>query len=394
MITPYYGEFLIIPMPLELSVNRCSNGCHYCFSNLNGYKAKRSIQSILNHLQKFPNRNDPASVLLKEKRPICLSNRTDPFALSNYRDTIKIVEICTALDIDIAYQTKGGKGIDEVLSFAKPAIWYITICQDDDVLRKKIEPGTISIKERLKLIEKLVDHGHLVNVGINPFVPEWIKDKKTLVKDIKTAGCYGITVEGFHFSHEQIRRMNVKAVGEEIVARASKKKPTDFELSEYKKLCDIIKSVDLDLWSFYNWERSDFWEPYYDRYNCFPILTNFTNYVFDNMQDGDIITFKEFKSVMTGIPNRKFKIDSYIMSINRAFKNENIPINGTGTELLKIFWSEPRLNTCPANHPCLSIVADKTGKNEVSIKGQLPTLMFRKKGFTSTFVTDQGEEIK
>ena len=280
MITPYFGEFLIIPMPLELSLERCSNSCAYCFSNLNGYKMKRSIQSILNHLQGFGTRKDQASLLLREKRPICFSNRSDPFAASNYKNAIAICELCEALDIDIAFQTKGGKGIDDVLSFVKPSIWYITISQDDDGLRKRLEPGTIAINARLKLIEKLVAKGHMVNVGVNPFVPEWIKDCRQLVRNIKKAGCYGITVEGLHFSNEQVKRLEPDAIDYEIVQRSLKKKVTEWELNEYKKICDIILDEGLELWSFWNRHVSNFWQPYYDRYRCFPILTNFTNYVF------------------------------------------------------------------------------------------------------------------
>lgn len=35
MLDVYYGEFLINPIPLELSLNYCSHKCAYCFANVN-----------------------------------------------------------------------------------------------------------------------------------------------------------------------------------------------------------------------------------------------------------------------------------------------------------------------------------------------------------------------
>jgi len=74
MITPYFGEFLIIPMPLELSLERCSNACHYCFSNLNGYELKSSHKSILNQIKGFSTGKNHAAQLLRDGYPICFSN--------------------------------------------------------------------------------------------------------------------------------------------------------------------------------------------------------------------------------------------------------------------------------------------------------------------------------
>lgn len=393
MIKPYYGEFLIIPMPLELSLERCSNNCHYCFSNLNGYRMKDSLKSILNHLSKFNSRKDQGSFLLRNKYSLCFSNRSDPFCDANYKTAYSLCEIFTELGIDVAYQTKGGKGLFDILGFIKPSIWYVTICQDDDWIRQKIEPGTKSINDRLTMIQELTDHGQLVNVGINPFVPEWIKNKKRLVQDIKRAGAYGITVEGLHFSHEQVRRLKEGVIDPKIVARALKKNAGPFEMEQYHELCDIILSEGLELWSFWNNHVSHLWRPYYERYKCFPIMTNFTNWVFENKKDGDTITFDEFYKVMGGMPKVDFKIDSYVMSINRSFKDKNIPVFGSDRNLLKIFWSQPKLKTCPANHPNLSIIAKLIDKKTVELTGKLPVYMYRKRPFTSIFVTDQGEAI-
>ena len=394
MITPYYGEFLIIPMPLELSLERCSNACHYCFSNLNGYTLKSSYKSILNQIKGFAVGKSHAAQLLRDGYPICFSNRSDPFCRSNSEFSIKLCEIFTELGIDIAFQTKGGKGIDEILSFMPSSCWYITISQDDENLRKKIEPGAPPISERLELIDKLVSKGHHVTVGINPYIPEWIDNKRKLVEQVKQAGAYGILVEGFHLSREQKRRINQHVIDEKIINRALKGHADDFEMGHYHELCEIITSNGLELWSFWNNHSSGFWDRYYQRYKCFPIITNFINHCIENLEDGDIVDFDQFKSIMGGMPKNSFKIDSYVISINRSFRNKGIPTKGSATDLLQIFWSSPQLKTCPANHPMLSIVAEKVpGSKTLVIEGKLPVYMFNSNGFKSIFVDKNGKEI-
>ena len=401
MLTPYYGEFLIIPMPLEFSFNPCSNDCSYCFSNLNKYKNKTNEQSVLNKLSKFREKQDTVSKLLQKGYAICFSNKSDPFCASNIDFSIKFLEIATELDIDIAYQTKCSKRIPEILSFVKPAIWYVTLSQDNESARQRVEKNTIPIEERLKLIKEIVKKGHKVNVGINPFVPEWINNQEDFIKKIKDAGAYGITVEGLHFSHEQkvnFKNWQRQALGEEIIARSLKREPPADEKNEYLKICDIIKKQGIDLWSFWNRHVSKMWDPYFKRYKCFPIVTNFINYVIQNKKDGDILTFKDFVNYSGGsIPNFEYKIESYVMSIARnIYREKQVPKTGTFLKLMYIFWSENRIKTCPAQHPFLSVVVRKNEYNDleyVMVDGQYPVMMYNSKGFKSMYVFEDGSEV-
>lgn len=381
-------------MPLELSLERCSNACHYCFSNLNGYRFKGNYKSILNHIANFPNRKDQASLLLRHGYPICFSNRSDPFCHANYKNSVKLCELFTQMDIDVAFQTKGGPGIDDVLSFMRSSIWYITLCQDDDDLRRKIEPGTISIKDRLNLIYKLVDNGHKVNVGINPFVPEWIKNKKQFVEDIKKAGAYGVFIEGLHFSHEQKKRLKPGAIDPAIIEKSLKKYPTDEDMAEYEKLCDIAIESGMEVFSFWNLRPTDFWEPYKKLYHCFPIMTDFLNYCYRYKNDYDILDFNDFLKAVGPLPNIPFKLDSYALSVNRSMKDVKMPVFSSGIDLLKLFWSTPKFNICPVNHPALAIVAEWNENDKVfEIEDDLPVYMFNRQGWHTHFVNIQGKEL-
>jgi len=401
VILPYFGEFLIIPMALEFSFNPCSNGCAYCFSNLNKYKNKTTVQAVMNKLATYHKKKDNVSLFLQNGYSICFSNRTDPFSKSNIEFTRKFLEVCTELDIDIAYQTKGSDEIIDIAPMLKPAIWYFTLSQDNEQDRKRIEPNTISIEKRLKIIEKLVALGHKVNVGINPFVPEWVKNKKEFVKRIKNAGVYGITVEGLHFSHEQNKNFTEaqrKNLTKGVIDRALNKQCSDFEFEEYKKLCDIILKDNIELWSFWNYHSSKLWDPYYDRYQCFPIVTNFINYVIEKKQNYDVVTFMEFiENIGCELPEFQYKIDSYIVSVARnLYRTQAIPVYGIMKQLLYIFWKEVKLKTCPANHPYLSIIVKKNKNNEleyVRCENNMPMMMVNKNAFKSLYVYEDGKEV-
>lgn len=55
-ISPYYGEFMVSPCPLELSFNYCSHGCVFCFANLNkplrNFDAKAPARLIADYMNR------------------------------------------------------------------------------------------------------------------------------------------------------------------------------------------------------------------------------------------------------------------------------------------------------------------------------------------------------
>lgn len=394
MLAPYYGEFMIIPMPVELSLERCSNLCGYCFSNLNNYRLKVSIQSIFNHVAHFNQRNDPASRLIKAGYPICMSNRSDLFCERNYKNAITLLQVMAELEIDVAFQTKTGQGIDEVIDFFPKSCWYISVSFDDDTLCKKIEPGAPAISDRLKTIEKLTSKGHTVAIGMNPFVPEWIKDKRSLLSKFKEIGVYGLYIEGLHFSGEQIKQIKTKAIDKKIIERTKKRPASGYEQEQYIELRNMAYDMGFSVFSFWNDRYCDFWEPYQKRYKCFPVITDFINYCFQNKKDGDIIDYQEFRHALGPFPNYKYKIDSYLLSINRSFRNVNIPAYGTINSLLKFYWTDRRLTASPWNYSSLAMVAEWDAEDEIyRIDDDLPTYMWKESGWTSHFVNIEGKEI-
>jgi hypothetical protein len=120
-IDVFFGEFLISPIPLELSLNYCSHKCAYCFANLNDPERSVNVGAVARFLQDLPQRNTLQALLMKAGYPTLISNRVDPFAVTNYRIALPLMETMTGMGIPLAIQTKGGKGIPEALAFLPPS---------------------------------------------------------------------------------------------------------------------------------------------------------------------------------------------------------------------------------------------------------------------------------
>ena len=401
MIIPYYGMVLFSTTALELSLNPCSHRCAYCFSRLNAYQRKASFQSIMNLIKDFRNRNTYTAKLLQEGYAVCVSNRSDPFAESNYREMIPIIEAMTSQNIPIMFQTKGGKGIDDVLSFIPPSHWYITICSEDDKLMKEIEPGAPSVSERFKLIEKLVSKGHSVYVGINPAVERWVKDVDHFTKRIKESGAYGAIFYPLHISGYQKGRQT--QTEKELLSFVKIKKDRQIIEQEdafQKKLYLSCKKYDLAVNGWLYGEKSTIHLPYQQLYKkCLPVFHDFFNWVIDNKKDGDFVFFDEFLlSMLRDIPNFEIPLRDYCMGQDRHLqKTIAIPSQGNFEQLMRYAWNTKETVLNPVwrtNH--LSFIVDRENNLLIDDSGMACMMYHDKKsdktGFWYVF-DDTGEGV-
>jgi DNA repair photolyase len=90
------------------------------------------------------------------------------------------------MKIPMMIQTKGGR---KLLDFAKtlpPSAFYISLAFDveNTKLCRQIEPGAPTPQERLDAVKALKGMGHVVYIGWNPCVEEWVVDPVKFAKDI------------------------------------------------------------------------------------------------------------------------------------------------------------------------------------------------------------------
>lgn len=364
-INLYVGEFLVSPIPLEISLNYCSHKCAYCFSNLNNPDRKGNVSPILNLLKDLQNRKGIVPELLRQKYPVLLSNNCDPFSTTNYKQFLKIIELLTQLNIPIAYQTKGGKGIDELLSITPRSCFYISFSYLDDSIRAKIEPGAPSIPDRLKLVEKLINAGHHVSLGLNPIVQSWSPEPEKLLSALYERGVRNVWIEHLHLSYRQRDRMSERErrnLTESVIADAMKKKLDLTSSSFINKTESVAETMGYNVFSVNRPYKTYYWDVYKEIYpKLFPTNQDFVNHMFAQKQDRIIFHYEDYKDYFANaLPKGVYSLTSYLATVDRAlFRRYKILSQLSYENILKILWQTPTIKKSIFNNQLFSYAATK-----------------------------------
>ena len=354
MITLYTGELLISPIPLELTLAPCDHGCAYCFARLNfrhsGY-TRANVTGIQNLLATYHARDTLVAKLLRQGYPILLSNRTDPFAPANRKLILPLLETLTAQGIQIAFQTRGGALLRDALAIVEPSCWYISLTSDLPDLTRRIEPAAPPLAARLATIDALIQRGHSVNVGINPYVPEWWRDAPGLLRELKARGVHGIWTELLHINYRQRDLMTPPeraALTEDLIALAMKRTPPQAWQDGRARLRDDAQAAGLEVFSGGQGNRSDYFAPYQTYYRkTFPVMQEFLNMCLDARRDPhDVITFDEFwRWAAPSLPKGKYVgMSKYIGTVaHDFFWKTKVPDVMSYKQLLHIFWEHPEI---------------------------------------------------
>lgn len=396
-ITPYYGEFMVSPCPLELSFNYCSHGCVFCFANLNrplrNFDAKATARLIADYM----NRSTLEADLLKAGYPVLVSNKVDPFAHSNFKQAVPTIEALTNLGIPVSIQTRGGIGLEDVLSFLPPSVWYISINTDNEDLRKTLEPGAPTIESRFQLIETLVARGHKAVVGLNPLVEEWSGDVATLLQRIKTAGASGVWIELLHLSRDQKANLSAKgmaAIGEDRIRKASHLKPCVDDMRFFLDTRAEARFIGLDVFSIGQPEPSKFfdvWRAVYPK--TFPAVQDFVNAAFASNQT--MFTFDEFLATLGGeLPTEPKRMAHYIgATTHKLLTKWTLPKKMTYRQLLRFIWQEPKAKANPTKMQCFAFAgecADAKANEWYTLVDEAdnPMILFDESGFGNNLYAD------
>jgi DNA repair photolyase len=375
MINPYKGEFTLSPIPLELSGNYCSHKCAYCFANLNDPNRVFDPKAFINKIKNQYKSNSIESILLREKYPVLMSNKVDPFSTSNYRQTISITEILRKNGNGIAWQTRGGhnEGVDEILSHGMTECWYISIPIWDTKIAKEIEPGGTSPIHRIELIKKLIQHNQKVTVGINPTCPEFLpfSDAEELLGILKNIGVTGVWLSFLHLNAKQIGNMSKKEydiLNSYGVIEYSKKRSMNNKSHQFcLDICEMAKSVGLNVFYAGQSVPSSYFDDYYSVYKKnFRNTQGLVNYLYENYPKGIELDFENYYNWFYEpfMAESKTGCDGYIYNQARNLYSR-LKI-GTDThiksfrDILKIIWNYPEIWHSPINLECFKYI----GQNE------------------------------
>lgn len=396
MLDVYFGEFLTSPCPLELSLHLCSHSCAYCFANLNQPARRANVKRILSLLQNAHERQSVAAMLLRHGYPVVVSNRVDPFAASNYKIALPLLEVMAAQHIPVMIQTKGGRGIDEALAILEPSVWYISIAFEDDALRKAIEPGAPSLESRYDLIARLVESGHEVVVGLNPLVPEWLPDPLPTLERLYAAGASGVWIERLHFNRKQSRQLSdpaLDAMGRDVVERAHKKiAHPDWE--HFLRTRQQAQDVGLAVFSKNQGNASTFFDPWRRLYaHTFPVLQDFVNVCHAALPEGGLVTFDDWLGFLgPHFPAGVHGIDSYLgATAHNLWHTHQVPTNLTYSQLLALIWQEGRVSLNPARSPAFAFA--KVGDAPLVDDRGMPVMVFVPEGTRAWWIDVAAEEV-
>lgn len=402
MIDPYFGEFLVNPVPLEMGLNYCSHGCSYCFANLNQRSRTANVKQIMALLSDYPNRKTLTAQLLRQGYPVLVSNRVDLLATSNAHVGLPIVRTMVELGIPLSFQTRGGRerDVDELIGMLdRPAVWYISVSELDDELRRRIEPGAPTVESRFALMERLAGLGHTVMLGANPLVREWQPDPRPLLHRARECGATGAWIERLHFHYRQVRTMTERergAIGDEVITRAQKRRPDPDDMAHFMEARAHALDLGLEVYSIGQGCRSDFFTHYHRVYDkTFVTMQDFVNFCFDHDVTGSLIPFELFAQFMTPhLPQGIYPIDSYLGSVaHHLWWQYHVPPQMSYRQLLSIIWRDVTIKYNPARLPCFAYAArwddgaadGQPGWIAYVDEHDLPYLVFNPDGFTDYY---------
>jgi DNA repair photolyase len=407
-IQPFYGEFLMHPVPLEMDLGRCTSGCAFCFATLGNPDREADPAGILRLLATYGERRSPEAILLREGYPVLVSNRTDPFATGNER-LLPILETATEIGIPLAFQTRGGRRLSFCLSFLRPAVWYLSFSQLDDAKRKTIEPGAPSVGSRLDTIRELREKGHRVVVALNPLVPEWLPldDAETLIATLKDIGVEGTSVELLHLSSEQRSNMSERekaAVSLPVLGRTKTRLPHPDDVAHLHAVRRLVTEAGIALFTSNQPTASEYWRPYRETYpRLLPSVQDAVDFCHANLEDGAILSFDDFLEALTWrhpLPPLTAKIDSYVRAKSRGgqlladlLASGLVRAGMTWEEAIRVFYAEPRLRTSPSRWLCFAYAAERSSEGWIRLVDEegLPYLVFTKaEGGTTEYHVEIG----
>lgn len=362
-LTAYKGEFTLSPIPLEVSMNYCSHKCSYCFANLNSPDRTFDPKSIINKIKNQHSSRSIESFLLRNKYPVLLSNKVDPFSTSNFRQTISVADLLYTNGNGIAWQTRGGnnEGVDKILEFGKKECWYISIPIYDEKKCRELEPGGTSVKQRLDLIDKLIAAGQSVNVGINPTCPDFMSfsEAEELCRILKEKGVIGIWLSFLHLNKKQIANLSPKeykaldsyGVIDYSTKRSLNNKSYQFSLDMTK----IVEEAGLSVFYAGYSKPSAYFDKYYEMYpQNMRNVQGMVNYLYERYPEGAEVNFEDYYNWMYEpfFDEKVSSVDGYVYNVARnLYKRLDFKIK-TYRDVLRVFWNNPEVWHSPINLEC------------------------------------------
>lgn len=376
MLDVFKGELFIHPAALDYSGNLCSNACAYCFASMRSQDRRASVKKLIDLCLGKASGRALADWLFNKGYPVCVSNRSDPFATSNEDNTPQILQALDLSPNGVFIQTKGGRNDMKMLDAVKKrnVVVYITIDTMDEAISRRVEPGAMSPRHRVELAKYAKSRGWEVIIGLNPLVAEWMPEKSIIALEDELAAA------GIDRYLAMPLSLNTKDVNGMSEARRSMFEPS------------VVSDATGHGGAWQHW-ISQYWRMnkkglhVYSVNGCLPChmddlacaklgkhmnsVQHFVDFAWDeNKRSGKLVfTFRDFLKVMTaGNPEmleyENRNIYKYILCVNRAIWKEGGIAKAASkySDVYRVLWNDRRMVHSPRNIWCFTVIIDADGK--------------------------------
>lgn len=216
MILRQLNEFVRESVVLALEpARRCVGGCTYCFASLNSRsqyanrsKSEQDDGSFERTLEKANGpAYDPTDFLqwgLRNRLVLGWANTVEPF--QDVKQARSCLQVCNNFNIPLFIQTKG-VNFREVSDLLGPVIpnssFFVSLPSLDERVRKRFEPGTPELSERLGIINWLADREAWVIAALSPYHEDFVSNPADLVGTLADAGASEIFLDRLHLNGRQ-----------------------------------------------------------------------------------------------------------------------------------------------------------------------------------------------
>lgn len=185
----------------------CEHGCLYCYARTTheywGYSSGLDFERKILVKKNAPELLEKAFQKKNwEASPIMLSGNTDCYQPIERKlgITRKILEVCLKYKHPVSLITKNAlilRDLDIIFELAKLNLVHVmvTITSLNEELRQKMEPRTVTYKNRLKVVKHLTDAGVAVGIMNAPIIPGL--NSHEIPEVIKAAAENGATAAGY-----------------------------------------------------------------------------------------------------------------------------------------------------------------------------------------------------
>lgn len=185
----------------------CEHGCIYCYARGSheyyGYSAGRDFEEKVLYKENAAQLLE-ATFQKKSWQPdlIVLSGNTDCYqpAERKFEITRRLLEVCLKYRHPVGIITKNSlilRDLDLLTQLNEINLLRLTlsITSLDEEVRRKMEPRTASVKQRLKTLKTLSEHGIKVNVNMAPIIPAI--NSHEIFDLVKTIGEHGANTASY-----------------------------------------------------------------------------------------------------------------------------------------------------------------------------------------------------